>query len=86
MMGRRVVLTRKMVLIGVVLSSLLAMASSRAFAASGQERKLLDPFSLRTTVLTATQPAGAGSKFTSGKRPPIRIPERPPARSAFRPF
>jgi hypothetical protein len=86
------VCTRNMVLAAVVLGILLATVGSVALAVPVQGEKglspraFLDPFELRTIVVPSESSAsGSGSPVVVLRRPEIRMPLRPPVRSAFRP-
>ncbi len=63
-----------------------AFAAKTDGKASGKQQ-LLDPFSLRVLVLDDDADGGRALKVTAADltRQAIRIPERPPLRSAFRP-
>lgn len=81
-----------------VLCIALAALGSVGLAASGQtqarpsirQAMVFDPFALRTVVASSASPNGPpenppGLVNNPNSRRPIRIPFRPPMRSAFRP-
>ncbi len=73
-------------LLGAVAVAVVLAAVGTAIADSDSDDTLgmglLDPFSLTTL---GAAPAGSGTAFLSGSRPPVRIPFRPALRSPFRP-
>ncbi len=81
-----------------VLCIALAALGSVGLAATGQtparpsirQAEVFDPFALRTVTLSTASPSGPpenppGLVNNPNSRRPIRIPFRPPVRSAFRP-
>jgi len=94
---KRLADVRRVLLIAVVLSIVWAAMGTAIHAAqgppadkrSGEQITVLDPFSLRIIVVSNSPP---GPRSISGAaaveaipKPPIRIPDRPLVRSAFRP-
>ena len=82
----------------VVLCIVLAALSSVGLAATGQtqarrsirQAMVFDPFALRAVVASSASPDGPpenppGLVKNPNSRRPIRVPFRPPVRSAFRP-
>ena len=82
MLRRHGISRRNMAIMGGVLGAVLALAGSQALAATAPGTTRLDPFTLRTSTLTAS--SARRSTGTVGHT--IRIPARPTARSAFRPM
>jgi hypothetical protein len=91
-MKRKGANVRRLVLAGVVVAMVMAAAGSMALAAptaktSPRELMLFDPFSLRTVMVSDEAPVGVASNpVVLLRRPAIRVPYRPPLRSAFRPI
>ena len=74
---------------GVLCSVGLAAEAQSAAETSAVQATMLDPFALRMVTLTdastSSQAAALAARLASVTWRPVRIPSRPPERSAFRP-